>query len=305
MAITNRAKFPNELDKAIDRVFKDALANTDSEYEKIAKTESALPGESIVESEISGLGNLETMYEGDRVSYDTPEEGHKKARYYDKFGLGYQVTEEMVVDDVHDKILQMPSALGEAAVQKINTEFFDLFNSGFDTHESWDGEYIFDTDHETLKSGDTIKNRPDSGSDLSETSLQAAFEYFDQLVTESGYPMYLTPNMLLVPVSERWTAMKLYSGDRVLGSADNDPLTTNPSNGMVPGWKVMVSRYLTDEDAWFMLSDKHDFRLVFKKKPTQEKSDDFDTSSRLYKVTTRFAKFCNQYKGAYGNPGAA
>ena len=305
MAITNRAKFPNELDKAIDRVFKDALAQTESEYERVAKTESALPGESIVESEISGLGNLDPMGEGDRVAYDTAEEGHKKARYYNKFGLGYQVTEEMVVDDVHDKILQMPAALGEAAVQKLNVEFFDLFNSGFSTHTSWDGQNIFSTSHTTLKSGDTIANRPTSGQDLTETSLQAAFEYFDTLVTESGYPMYLTPKTLLVPVEERWNAMKLMSGDRVLGSADNDPLTTNPSNGMVPGWTVMVSRYLTDNDAWFMLSDKHDFRIVFKKKPTQEKTDDFDTGSRLYKVTTRFATFANQYKGAYGSPGAA
>lgn len=304
MAIANVAKFPNELDKAIDRTFYDALANTESEYEKLAKTESALPGESIVESEISGLGNLEELSEGGRVVYDVPEEGHKVSRGYTEFGLGYQVTNRMLQDQVHDKILKMPAALGEAAVQKINTEFFDLFNSGFDTHTSWDGEYIFDTDHETLKSGDTIANRPAAGSDLSETTLQAGFEYFDKLLTESGYPMYLTPQTLLVPVDERWTAMKLHSGDRVLGSNDNDYLTTNPTYGMVPGWNVVVSRYLTDDNAWFLLSDKHDFRLVFKQKPTQESADDFDTRSRLYQVITRFAKFVNQYKGAYGNPGA-
>ena len=304
MGIVNTAKFPNELDKAIDRTFKDALANTESEYEKVAKSEAALPGESIVESEISGLGSLEELAEGGRVIYDTPEEGHKVSRGYTEFGLGYQVTNRMLQDQVHDKILQMPAALGEAAIQKINTEFFDLFNSGFDTHTAWDGEYIFDTDHTTLKSGDTIANTPAAGSDLSETTLQAAFEYFDTLKTESGYPMYLTPQTLLVPVDERWTAMKLMSGDRVLGSNNNDYLTTNPTYGMVPGWKVMVSRYLTDSDAWFMLSDKHDFRLVFKEKPTQNSADDFDTRSRLYQVITRFAKFCNQYKGAYGNPGA-
>lgn len=304
MALANKGKFPNLLDKSIDKIFLDALANTESEYEKVAKQESPQPGESIVESEISGLGNLNEVPEGGRVTYDLPEEGNKKARTYTNFGLGFMVTEQMVMDEVHDKILKMPAALGEAAIQKINTEFFDLFNSGFTTHTAWDGEYVFDTDHTTLKSGDTIANRPSAGSDLSETTLQAAFEYFDQLKTESGYPMYLTPNKLLVPVEDRWTAMKLMSGDRILGSANNDPLTTNPTYGMVPGWQVMVSRYLTDDAAWFLLSDDHDFRLVFKKKPTQEKADDFDTGNRLYKVTTRFSVFCNKYKGAYGNPGA-
>lgn len=302
MAVANRANFPNLLDKAIDKTFMDALANTESEYQKIAKVESPMPGESIVESEISGLGNLYEMTEQGRVTYDTPVEGHKKARYYSKYGLGFQVTEEMIQDEVHDKIMKMPAALGEAAMQKINLIFFDLFNSGFDTHTSWDGQYIFDTDHTTLKSGDTISN-DGTAADLSETSLQAAFEYFDKLKTESGYPMSLTPSTLLVPVDERWTAMKLMSGDRVLGSANNDQLTTNPSYGMVPGWKVVVSKYLTDDDAWFLLSDKHDFRLVFKKKPTMDKYDDFDTGNRLYKVTTRFAAFANQYKGAYGNAG--
>lgn len=302
MAVANRANFPNLLDKAIDKTFMDALANTESEYQKIAKIESPMPGESIVESEISGLGNLYEMTEQGRVTYDTPVEGHKKARYYTKYGLGFQVTEEMIQDEVHDKIMKMPSALGEAAVQKLNLVFFDLFNNGFGTHLAWDGQYIFDTDHTTLKSGDTISN-DGTAADLSETSLQAAFEYFDKLKTESGYPMSLTPSTLLVPVDERWTAMKLMSGDRVLGSANNDYLTTNPTYGMVPGWKVVVSKYLTDADAWFLLSDKHDFRMVFKKKPTMEKTDDFDTGNRLYKVTTRFAAFCNQYKGAYGNAG--
>jgi phage major head subunit gpT-like protein len=304
MAITTKGKLPYQLAKDIDRMFQDALANTESEYAKIAKSEAALPGESIVEAELSGLGTLVEMNEGGRVVYDTPEEGHKATRTYSMFGLGYMVTEMMVQDQVHDKILKMPAALGEAAVQKINTEFFDLFNSGFDTHTSWDSQYIFDTDHSLLKSSGTIANEPDSGSDLSETTLQAAFEYFDTLKTESGYPMYLTPKTLLVSTAERWTAMKLMSGDRVLGSENNDPLTTNPSNGMVPGWNVVVSRYLTDDEAWFMLSDKHDFRIVFKKKPVQEFTDDFDTGSRLYKVTTRFSTFCNQYKGAYGNPGS-
>ena len=303
MAVANRASFPNLLDKAIDKTFMDALANTESEYEKIAKVASPLPGESIVESEISGLGNLYEMTEQGRVTYDSPVEGHKKARYYNKYGLGFQVTEEMIQDEVHDKIMKMPAALGEAAMQKINLIFFDLFNNGFGTHLSWDGQYIFDVDHTTLKSGDTISN-DGVAADLSETSLQAAFEYFDKLKTESGYPMSLTPNELLVPVDERWTAMKLMSGDRVLGSANNDQLTTNPTYGMVPGWKVTVSKYLTDTDAWFLLSDKHDFRLVFKKKPTMDKYDDFDTGNRLYKVTTRFSAFCNQYKGAYGNAGA-
>ena len=301
--VANRASFPNLLDKSIDRTWLDALKNTESEYQKIAKIEAPAAGESLVESEISGLGNLYDITEQGRVTYDSPVEGHKVARTYSKYGLGFQVTEEMIQDEVHDKIMKMPAALGEAAVQKINLVFFDLFNSGFDTHQSWDGTYIFSDSHSTLKSGDTIDNLG-TAADLSETSLQAAFEYFDTLKTESGYPMYLTPKTLLVSVSDRWTAMKLMSGDRVLGSANNDQLTTNPSYGMVPGWKVIVSRYLTDSDAWFMLSDKHDFRLVFKKKPTMEKSDDFDTGNRLYKVTTRFAAFANQYKGAYGNQGA-
>jgi hypothetical protein len=304
MAIANKGKFPNELDLAIHRVFMNSLLETTSEYQLIAKEGSPDPGEAIVESEISGLGAMEEMVEGGGVIFDVPEEGHKVARYYSKFGLGFQVTEEAIQDSVHKNIMKMPAALGESAVQTINTEFFDLFNSGFDTHTAADGFYIFDTDRTLLKSTATLSNTPATPGDLSETTLQAAFEYFWSLKTEEGFPAFMEPNELLIPYGERWTANKLLSGDRVLGSANNDYLTTNPANGMVPTWKVTMSRYLTDTDAWFLLSPKHDFRIVFKKKPSLESTDDFSTGNRLYKNVIRFAAFCNWYKGCYGNPGA-
>jgi hypothetical protein len=78
----------------------------------------------------------------------------------------------------------------------------------------------------------------------------------------------------------------------------------NPSNGIVDGWNIVVSHYLTDPDAWFLLAPEHGFTFYWKKQPKMESSDSFGTGSKLYKVTTRFKPTVWDYKGSYGSPGA-
>lgn len=305
MGIANRGKFSNELDKSIDKVFYDALGDgsVEKEYMYIAKVETPEMGDSIVESEISGLGNLQLLAEAGRVEYDIPEEGNKKSRGYHKAGLGFVITEEMIEDGVHKTIMQAPKSLADSAIHFINQYFYNLFNNGFDSEVAWDGEYIFDTDHETLKSGDTINNDLTAAA-LSETTLGAMFEYFDDLVNNQGQPAPRIFKTLLIPSALRKTAWSLAYGDRVLGSSNNDLLSTNKKTGLYSGWEPVVSHYLTDDNAFFGLANDHDFRLVFKKTPTLDKSTDFDTDVRKYKMVTRFATFCNKYAGGVGNAGA-
>ena len=305
MAIVTRYKFPNELDKAIDKVYMDIMTSkAQSDYTKIAKVSAAPAGDSYVESAISGLGALDQIGEGQGVSYQIPVEGNKKSRTYSKFGLGFVVTEEAIQDSVHRNALKAAETLADSAIQKINTEFFDLFNSGFDTHTGWDGEYIFTADHPLLNSTTELDNEPGTPVDLDETALQAGFEYFWNLKNQSGFPAPGEPAILLVANAERWNAEKLYSGDRVLGSANNDYLTTNPKYGIVPSWRVISSPYLTDDDAWFLLGKDHDFRLLWKMKPTMNKFDDPETGNRKYTVKERFSVFCNNPLHAYGSPGS-
>jgi len=301
--IANTKIYGNNIDRDISKVFFDDYTNYPSEHDKVAHISKAPAGNDYTESELSPLGSLYTVPEGQGVQFDTPEQGNKKTRTYTKYGLAFQVTEEMVQDDLHGQFMQMPSKLGKSAAQKKETVFWDLFNSGFGTHLAWDGQYIFDTDHTTLKSGETISNDGTAAS-LSETSLQAAFEYYDNMIDEAGNPIIMNPNMLIVPTELRYTAGQLMKNMMNIGSANRDLNTVNPENGMVDPYKLLVSRYLTSSTAWFLLSPDHDFRFLWKSQPVMDSKDDFLTNNALFKVFMRFTAFVNRYKGAYGNEGS-
>lgn len=301
--ITNTRIYGNNLDRDIFKIFFDDYRDYPSEHDKVAKISTAPPGNDYTESELSPLGALLTVKEGQGVTFDLPEQGHKKTRYYTKYGLAFQITEEMWKDDLQRQFMTMPSKLSKSAAQKKETVFWDLFNSGFGTHLAWDGQYIFDTDHTTLKSGETISNDGTAAA-LSETSLQAGFEYFDALVDEAGNPIIMQPNMLIVPKELRFTAGQLTKNLSNINSANRDLNTVNSNNNMVDPYQLFISRYLTSTTAWFLLSPDHDFRLLWKEQPVLDSADDFLTNNALFKVFMRFSAFCNMYKGAFGNEGS-
>jgi len=305
MATAHRGIFPKQMDRDIIDMFTDRLATRYSEYERIAKQKDIPKGKEYRAAEITGLGDVEEIGEGGRPVFDVPAEGNEKGVEATKYGLGFMITEEMMDDDYHGKIAGVSSSLGEAAVDKINTLYFDLFNSGNDTHTSWDSAYIFADAHTTLKSGDTIDNL--GAAALSETALQGAFEYYDDLVDGNGRPTMIEGDCLMIPPDLRWMGNRLLrqmGGISTSGTAPDlsgNDMTTNPQNGYVNGWELQILKYLTSATNWFFISKEyHQMMLLWKKRITMQSSDDFQTDTRLYKVTFRMKAAAFDYKGVYG-----
>lgn len=321
--LMNRSSYPYQFDKEIAKMFYGKYADYPKEFDKLAKIETFPKGRTYTEAEISPLGGLRAMGEGEAISYDMPVEGHKKSIQTVKFGLGFQKTEEMGDDELFGMSNKMSSSLSRAASVCADTNFWNLFNNGFSGTTCWDGQPVFGT-HTTLKSAQSIANY--ASGDLSQTTLEAAFEYYDNLVDEAGIKLLLKPNLLVIPSKLKWAANDLLKStgrvwdftakasglvsgtvgsSAVAGGPVNGLLNgTNPSNGIVDAWSIFVSRYLTDDDSWFLLSDQHDFRFYWKKRPTMSSSDDFDTDNKLYKVVMRFAVGVFDWRGGYGGLGA-
>ena len=320
----NRASYANQFDKEIAKMVYGKYADYPKEFDKIAKIANFPAGKTYTEAEISGLGQLRAMGEGEAISYDVPAEGHKKSISTVKFGLGFQRTEEMSADELFAMSGKMAASLAKSAAYAAEQNFFNLFNNGFVTtyHTAWDGKAVFADDHATLKSGTVINNK--AAVDLSQSTLEAAFEYFDNLVDEAGMPLLIKPKTLLIPTELKWVANDLLKatgriwdytsrnvGSVTIGSATAAPSGSemlngvNPANGVVDSWNIFVSRYITDSTSWFLLSDEHDARFYWKKKPTMSSSNDFDTDNMMYKLVMRFATAVFDYKAMYGSSGAS
>ena len=303
--IANTRIFGKHFDRDINKIFFDNYIPYETEYDKLVSPQKAPAGNHYTEAELSPLGALQEIPEGNAITFDLPVEGHEKTIYYTQYGLGFQITKQMLRDDLFGNFKKMPAKLAKSAAYKRETEFFELYNTAFVAtyHTAWDGLALCSSSHATLKSIDTIDNEGTAAA-LSETTLQAAFEYYDNLKDEAGMPINMTPWKLVTSVSNRWLVGRLQKQQYNIGSGNRDLLTTNAANGFVNSWEPHLSRHFVDGNRWFLVAKEHDMRFYWKEEAQMESADDFYTSNALFKVIMEFACFSMDYKGVYGNSGA-
>ena len=304
MAVGTTKSFPKELDKAIDDIFFNNYSEAPAEFDQTADVIPTFEGKEIRESELSGIESMRTVPEGHGVQFATLEEGNEVGRTPTQYGLGFQITQNMWEDDGrHKNIRNASKELALSAAYKRETVFFDLLNSGFTTHLAWDGNYLYVASGRTvLNGGATMNNRPSSDAELSETSLNAAIEYYMKAKGSSGRPINIMMNLLVVPIELDKVAWQLFNNVNSPGTMDND-LNTLKRNGK---WKPMTCRHLTSSTAWFTFSGEKELRPKFawKRNITLQNKDDFHTGNRLYKATMRFMAYLNNPTGTYGTTGA-
>ncbi len=316
--IGNTKAFPLQLDKTIDKMFYNEWRRRQRYYTAIFKEEDAPRGADYTEATISELGLPREIGEGQGVEFDVPNEGNKVTRYYKKYGLGTQLTEEMIQDELHGKWKQIPPSLADSMIERQEFLAASVLDGGFSTVTGEDGNPLFYATHTTLKGGATIDNL--LSGDLSTTTIQAAFSYGDTLVGENGFIRPVRPVGIVCHPSNRWVIQEILKAEnRVFTYSDADkglvdtgitasgvnalnPL--NPKYGLVSDWKVFLNPYLTDQDAWYVLFENYDLRAYWKKRPTLESSGDFYTGNKIYKTTMRGTFFSNKYKLIAGSAGA-
>jgi phage major head subunit gpT-like protein len=197
---------------------------------------------------------------------------------------------------------QMPRELGQSLAWTNEVLWWSLLNDGDDTHTCSDGGYIFATTHKTLKSQETLANKPASAGSLSLTTYEAALEHFMTIKNAAGAPLNYTPYMLIIPYNLIWKARELQLTEKMPYLADN---TINPTNVQEHSrMSFYVSRYATSTTAWWVLCPQHDLRMVWRRKVAFKNSDDYRTGNAMFKATERVKAACFEWRGAYMNAGA-
>lgn len=303
--ITNREAFPLQFEKRINKMYMKTYIKQPKMYPILAKEENFPTGRYYREGEISGLGAFIEIPEHGGLIIDTPAEGHEKVVEATKYGNGYEVTPEAVQDELFNKLDAQAATLAKGANQNVEINFWNLLNNGDGTAQAWDGESIFG-DHTTLKSAETITNKGSAA--LSETALQAGFEYFQELKDEAGMEEFIVPDCLLVPIELQWMAARLakqmggISAASSTAEVSGNIMTVNPAHGIVENWISKTVRYLTASDAWFLVSRADaDLRIYWKQKAKLQSSDNFNTGAAIFKNLQRYVSFCMAYKGMYGS----
>lgn len=256
-------------------------------------------------SEVHDMPLFNQIEEGASYSFDRTKQGSNLTLVIDKYGLGFSISEEMIDDGKFDEVSDMVNRLAKSAMESQEIQAMAMFNNGFDSQLSADGQYVFDSDH-ALPSGGTFRNIPSVAVDLSPSALDSALADFDtQFVGDSGIIYKMAPKILLCHPT-----LKRYARELVGSSLKADTADNNLNPFLQDQLQVVASPHLTDTDAWFLMDAPSEtgFRIV-SRRPIQTKAAGpdagFITDAVLYKARYREKIGVTHAYGAWGSAGAA
>ena len=289
------------LDANLNEMYQDGTKGWPEEYSKIFNVRDS-DKQSEKDSYVSGFGLMPAKNEGVAATYDTILTGISKTYLHVTYALGYEITEEAVEDNLRtpETFDKLPKALSRSGMETVEISSGNVFNNGFSTN-GFDGKPLFDTAHPSLD-GSTQANEPTTPADLSVTSLQAGLNAIEKFTDERGLKLPTKATMLLVPVDLQFTAEEL------LGSGYNPYVANNEINSLLmKDLRYLVNHYLTDTDAWFLLSDKenHQLKFFWRVRPGPlRRGNDFDSTNLKHLARKRFSVGHSHWLGTYGSPGA-
>ena len=302
MAIS-RAQLLKELLPGLNALFGLEYAKYGEEHKEIFETETSERSFE-EETKLSGFGTAPVKAEGAALAYDNAQEAWTARYTHETIAMGFSITEEAIEDNLYDSLSsRYTKALARAMAYTKQVKAAAILNQGFAGGPTYgDGQVLFSTAH-PLVSGGTNSNRPSVGADLNETSLEAAVIQIAGWTDERGLLIAAKPKKLVVPPSLMFVATRLLKTELRVATADND-INALKSMGAIPGGYT-VNHYLTDTNAWFLLTDVPNGLKHFVRTPMQTGMDaDFDTGNSRYKARERYSFGVSDPLGAWGSPGA-
>ena len=305
MAIS-RAQLVKELEPGLNALFGMEYSRYENEHAEIFATESS---DRAFEEEVmlTGFGAAPTKSEGAGVSYDSAQESFTARYQHETIAMAFALTEEAIEDNLYDRLsARYTKALARSMSHTKQVKAASVLNNAFNTSGSYnggDGVSLCNAAHPTAL-GAAFSNTPAVAADLNETSLEQAIIDIAAFTDERGLKVAVQARKMIIPKELQFTAERLMKTTLRTGTADNDTNAIR-SMGMVPeGYKV--NHFLTDSDAWFLLTDAPNGLKMFNRSPVKTAFEgDFDTGNVRYKARERYSFGWSDPRGIYGSAGAA
>lgn len=302
MAIS-RAQLLKELLPGLNALFGMEYKKYGEQHKEIFETETS-DRSFEEETKLSGFSAAPVKNEGSSISYDNAQEAWTARYTHETIAMGFAITEEAIEDNLYDSLSsRYTKALARAMAYTKQVKAASILNTAFSAGTTYgDGASLCSTEHRLI-SGDVNANRPSVAADLNETSLEAAVIQISQWTDERGLLIAAQPRKLVIPPALQFVATRLLETESRVGTADND-LNAIRSNGSIPGG-YCINNYLTDTNAWFLLTDvPNGMKHFVRSKMATSMDADFDTGNSRYKARERYSFGVSDPLGIWGSPGA-
>ena len=299
MAIS-RNQLVKELEPGLNALFGLEYKQYEQEHTAIYTTESS---DRAFEEEVmlSGFAQASVKPEGSAVKFDQAQETFTARYTNETVALAFAITEEAIEDNLYDRLAsRYTKALARSMAQTKQVKAAAPLNNGLPglTFNSGDGVTLFNTAHPTVAG--TFSNTLATPADLNETSLEQSMIDIAALTDERGLKIAAKATRMSVPSALQFTADRLMNSAGRVGTADND-INAIRNMGMIPGG-YSINHYLTDTDAFYLITDVPNGMKHFERAPLTTKMEgDFDTGNVRYKARERYVFGFSDPRGIFGS----
>ena len=300
MAIS-RSQLVKELEPGLNALFGLEYKSYKEEHSEIYTTESS---DRAFEEEVmlSGFGEAPVKSEGAGVAYDQAQEVYTARYTHETIALAFSLTEEAIEDNLYDRLSsRYTKALARSMATTKQIKAANILNNAFTTSLGGDGVALCSTAHPTL-GGANLANELATSADLSEASLEQALIDIAAFTDERGLKIAVQGTRLIIPKELQFTADRILKSTLRVGTADND-INAIKNMGMIPqGYSV--NHYLTDVDAFFIMTDAPDGMKMFNRVSMSTGFEgDFETGNVRYKARERYSFGFSDPRGIFGSQG--
>jgi len=309
MAIS-RAQLLKELLPGLNALFGMEYARYGEEHKEIYETEKSERSFE-EETKLAGFSAAPVKNEGSAIAYDNAQEAFTARYTHETIALGFSITEEAIEDNLYDSLsARYTKALARAMSYTKQVKAASVINNGFSgAYPGGDGVSLFGVNSggsrvgHPLVNGGVNYNSPTVAVDLNETSLENAVIQIAAWTDERGLLIAAKPRKMVVPPALMFVAKRLLDTELRVGTNDNDVNALNQMGAVPEGYTV--NHFLTDSNAWFLLTDVPTGMKHFERMPLANSMDgDFDTGNVRYKARERYSFGWSDPLGIWGSAGA-
>ena len=297
---------PELLEPWVTKIFFNEYTQVETMFDKVFNVKSSTRAFEDTFA-VSGLGTFVMKPEGTPISYDDPVQSGRKRIVHSTYALGFRVTMEMMDDEQHGIISQMPADLGNSARDHKEQLAWSLLNDAF-TGTTYTGipegdgtrRALCSTGHIRLKDGGTSSNRLNPDVAFSVSGLESALTNMRLTVDDSGRYIRIMPKMVLAHPNEEWNIAQIMESEKEPFTADNQINSVKSSR---VGLTSMVVPYLSDTDNWFLMCDKSGHTLTWynRMKMSFGRNKDAQTKDALFDAMYRASVTFDMWRGVVGS----
>lgn len=302
MAIS-RAQLAKELEPGLNALFGMEYNRYENEHAEIFTEESS---DRAFEEEVmlGGFSTAPVKGEGTAITFDDAQETYTARYTHETIALAFSITEEAIEDNLYDRLAsRYTKALARSMAQTKQIKAASILNNAFSTASPvGDGAALCSSAHPSLSGNQ--RNQLSTPSDLNETSLEQILIDIAGLTDERGLKIAVRGTKLIIPKELQFVAERVLNSNLRPGTADNDA-NAMKNMGMLPEGAV-VNHFLTDTDAFFVMTDAPNGFKYFNRSPIKTAMEgDFDTGNMRFKARERYSFGVSDWRAVFGTPGAA